>query len=326
MKLSDVVSHFLIDCENRSLSDGTVSLYRRVLGLLVRRLEQDCKLTELEDVAIVHLRQFLSFLMRSDENEKRFPDLERQGKLAPITIRTYTKLVKAFFKWCVCEELLKTDPSSRLAVPKVPQLVTPAFTPEHVEKMLAVCDLNKRDGFRDYVLLLTLLDTGMRVSELCSLRVSDVYDRHVKVMGKGRKEREIGLHPEVSKLLWKYIHKYRIAVDSNEDRVFLGKKGALTISGVESLFNRIERKSGITGVRVSPHTLRHTFAKWYLKRGGDLFKLSRELGHSGVQITGNTYLGDFNSTDAREDHSDFSPIGRLRLSGVKRNGGGTKGK
>ena len=70
-------------------------------------------------------------------------------------------------------------------------------------------------------------------------------------------------------------------------------------------------KSGITDVRVSPHTLRHTFAKWYLLRGGDLFKLSRELGHSGIQITGEVYLADFKSTDARQDHEDFSPVGRL---------------
>ncbi len=281
MRLNGVVDHFLIDCENRRLSDGTIALYRRVLGLMVRRLEQDSKVTELDEVAVVHLRQFLSFLLRSDEHEKRYPERDRQGKLAPITVRLDVKIVKVFFKWCVSEDLLKTDPSARLAVPKVPQHVTVTFTPEHIEKMLAACDTTKNGGFRDYVLLLTLLDTGMRVSELCDLRVSDVHDRYVKVMGKGRKEREIGLHPEVSKLLWKYIHKYRHTTDSNEDRVFLGKRGALTISGVESLFNRVERKSGIEGVRVSPHTLRHTFAKWYLMRGGDLFKLSRELGHSG---------------------------------------------
>jgi len=326
MKLGDVVSHFLIDCENRSLSDGTINLYRRVLGLLMRRLEQDSKVTELEEVRIIHLRQFLSFLLRSDENEKRFPELDRQGKLAPITVRNYTKMVKAFFKWCMNEELLKVDPSTRLAVPKVPQLVTATFTPEQIEAMLAICDTSKNAGYRDYVLLLTLLDTGMRVSELCSLRISDVHDRHIKVMGKGRKEREIGLHPEVSKLLWKYIHKYRFTTDPNEDHVFLGKKGALTISGIESLFNRIERKSGVTGVRVSPHTVRHTFAKWYLMRGGELFKLSRELGHSGVQITGNTYLGDFNSTNARQDHESFSPIGGLHLPGMKKSTNAKKSK
>jgi integrase/recombinase XerD len=325
MKLDDVVKHFLIDCENRRLSDGTIVLYRRVLGLLVHRLAEDSKITDLEEVRIVHLRQFLHFLFHSDESNKRFPNHYRQEKLAPTTVRNYVIFVKAFFHWCVVEELLTTDPAARLSKPKVPQHVTMAFTAEHIEKMLATCDTGTNEGFRDYVLLLTLLDTGMRVSELCNLCVADVYDRHIKVMGKGRKEREIGLHPEVSKLLWKYIHKYRRARDPDEDHVFIGKRGAaLKISGVEALFNRVERKSGITGVRVSPHTLRHTFAKWYLMRGGEIFKLSRELGHSGIQITGNTYLGDFNSTNARQDHESFSPIGDLRLSGRRKSSKGKK--
>src|SRR2546421_2773491 len=182
MRLNGVVDHFLIDCENRRLSDGTIALYRRVLGLMTRRLEQDSKVTELDEVAIVHLRQFLSFLLRSDEKEKRYPEHDRQGKLAPVTVRLDVKIIKAFFKWCVTEDLLKTDPSARLAVPKVPQHVTATFTPEHIEKMLAACDTSKNGGFRGYVLLLTLLGTGGRGSELCDLPGSDVDDRYVKVV------------------------------------------------------------------------------------------------------------------------------------------------
>ena len=68
---------------------------------------------------------------------------------------------------------------------------------------------------------------------------------------------------------------------------------------------------------MTPHTMRHTFSKRYLKNGGDLFKLSRELGHSSVQITGNVYLGDFKSEDARQDHDKFSPIEDMRLSRIK---------
>jgi integrase/recombinase XerD len=69
--------------------------------------------------------------------------------------------------------------------------------------------------------------------------------------------------------------------------------------------------------------MRHTFSKRYLKNGGDLFKLSRELGHSSIQITSETYLADFNSTDAREDHDRFSPLGDVKLGKVK---DGKKGK
>ena len=191
------------------------------------------------------------------------------------------------------------------------------FTPEQIEKLLATCDTSTRPGFRNYVMFLVFLDTGMRVSELCSLRLSDVHPRHVKVAGKGQKEREIGIHPEVSKLLWKYIHKYRGPAEPGEHHVFLSERGPLSASGVETIFDQMEQQSGIHDVRVSPHTLRHTFSKQYLKRGGDLFKLSRELGHSSVQITGNIYLGDFRSTDARQEHDRYSPIEGMRLGRVK---------
>jgi len=211
----------------------------------------------------------------------------------------------------------------RLSKPKAPQKVLATFTAEHIERMLAVCDTDTRTGFRDYVILLLLLDTGMRVSELCSLRVADVYPHYVKVFGKGQKEREIGLHPDVSKLLWRYISKHRATFGIEDNHVFLGERGPLTVSGVDMIFHIIEKKAGITDVRVSPHTMRHTFSKQYLKRGGDLFKLSRELGHSSVQVTGKIYLGDFNSTDARQDHDRYSPIGGVKLGKVK---DGKKGK
>ena len=251
------------------------------------------------------------------DSDKRFPHAIIQGRLASSTVGTYVSVVKAFFQWCFDEGLLNANPAARLSKPKVSQRVIATFTPEHIEKMLAACDTDTRTGFRDYVILLLLLDTGMRVSELCNLRLSDVYPRYVKVFGKGQKEREIGLHPDVSKLLWRYINKHRATFGIEDNHMFLGERGPLTVSGIEMIFNSIGKRAGITDVRVSPHTMRHTFSKQYLKRGGDLFKLSRELGHSGVQVTGKIYLADFNSTDARQEHDRYSPIGGVKLGKVK---------
>jgi integrase/recombinase XerD len=126
--------------------------------------------------------------------------------------------------------LLESNPSARLVQPKAPDYLIPTFTPEHLEKMLATCDLKTNEGFRNYVLLLVLLDTGMRVSELCGLRVEDVHvagsgGAYVRVFGKGRKEREIGLHPEVGKLVWKYVHKYRRPAEPDEVALFIGRYG-----------------------------------------------------------------------------------------------------
>jgi len=315
MRLTDVIEQYLIECDNRGRADGTLALYRRELGLLARWLE--CLgVVDLEVVTLSLLRQFLNFLINSD-SEKRFPNAIIQGRLLPSTIGTYVSVVKAFFQWCVVEDLLSASPAARLKKPQVAKKVLPTFTDEHIEKMLAACDTDSRTGFRDYVILLVLLDTGMRVSELCGLRLTDVYPRYVRVMGKGQKEREIGIHPDVSKMLWRYINKHRASFNIEDDHVFLSERGPLTVVAVEVMFETIGKRAGVTGVRVSPHTMRHTFSKRYLKSGGDLFKLSRELGHSSVQVTGNIYLGDFNSTDARQDHERHSPVNGVNLGKVK---------
>lgn len=311
MKLTDVLDQYVVDCENRGVAVGTLALYRRDLGLLLGWLEQT-GIVDLEAVTLPLLRQFLNYLINSD-SAKRFPNAMIKGRLSPSTVGTYVSVVKAFFQWCAMEELVSTSPAARLKKPTVPKKVVAAFTPEYVDRMLAVCDLDTRSGYRDYVILLVLLDTGIRVAELCNLRLSDVHLRHIKVFGKGQREREIGLHPNVSKLLWKYINKFRAEFGIDDDHVFLGERGPLTVSGVELMFTCVGEKASIVDMPVTPHKMRHTFSKQYLKRGGDLFKLSRLLGHSSVQVTGNIYLADFKSTDARQDHDRYSPAGDVKM-------------
>jgi integrase/recombinase XerD len=322
MKISGergVLQQFLLDCESR-LINGSLRLYRRQLGVLIGFLTSR-GVVEIEEVKIVDLREYIHFLSHSEDNTVLYPDARRRIKRSPgpSTVASHVRVIKAFFSWCVEEELLEKSPALRLAMPKIPKRVIVTLSSAQIDKILASCDVSTVQGFRDYVILVLLLDTGMRVSELVSLRLSNVYSRYVKVLGKGMKEREIGLHPDVSRLLWMYIQKYRDASAwPSEDRVFLGRKGALTTEGIEQVFQRVEVASGIEGVRFSPHTMRHTFSKQYLKNGGDLFKLSRELGHSDVQVTGRVYLGDFHSSDAREDHSTFSPIIDINIIKSKR--------
>ncbi|TMC14964.1 MAG: integrase, partial [Chloroflexi bacterium] len=240
------------------------------------------------------------------------------GPLSANSVRAYVRVWKAFFNWCYQEELIEVDVVTRLRSPEPVKKIIPAFTVEHIQKMLDTCDTSTDLGFRNYVILLLFLDTGMRLSELAGLNVGDVHEQFVKVLGKGRKEREIGIRPEVGKLLWKYIHKYRKPTNSSEVALFVSDRGRrMNIGTVKEVLRSVKKKSGIDDVRVSAHTFRHTFAKWYLKRGGELFKLSRELGHSSIKIT-EVYLKDFGSTEAREDHNAFSPIGLLDLGKRRR--------
>lgn len=312
MDMESTIQHFISDCEIRGLTGETVSWYQRHLRLFACKLAEVASITQVEAVKIAHLRQFIQQLMttQAGANNPRMPTQERL--LSPFTVRGYVRAIKVFFAWCYREELLESNPAARLVQPKAPDYLVPAFTVEHIEKMLATCDLKTPMGFRDYVILLVLLDTGMRISELCGLTLAGVQGSYVKVIGKGRKEREIGLHPNVARLLWRYINKYR-GVSEGVENVFLGRGGRpLHYEGVDSLLGRVKRASGIAGVRVSAHTFRHTFAKFYLERGGELFDLSREMGHSTVQVT-EIYLKDYRSTEARKHHPKYSPVESIKL-------------
>ncbi|SRR5258707_1470180 len=312
MKLTEVIEQYLIDCENRNLSGGTICAYQRQLGLMVRWLVGQ-GVQELEEVTVPLMRSYLNYLKHSDSSD-RYEQVVRSGKLADSTLGRYVSAVKAFFQWCVAEDLISSSPASRLRKPTVEEKVVPGLTSDEIERLLVCCDQSTRAGYRNYVMLLLLLDAGIRVAELCSLLLVDVHQRYIKVHGKGHREREIGIHPDVSKVLWKFIHKHRGAFMVESEYVFLGERGPLTVSGVETIFDRLEKESGIS---VHPHILRHTHSKEYLKQGGDLFKLSRELGHSNVQVTGKTYLGDFKSSDAIQDHSKYSAVNSVKLGRPK---------
>ncbi len=312
-----VVRHFLLDAEVRQRSAHTLASYRYILALLVKLLDTVCGVSDLEQVTVIHLRQCVEHLLHDTVpvvKSRRLPD---NGKtLAISSVRGHLRVWKVFFNWCFQEELIDKNPALRLSFPKADKRIIPAFTDEQVEKMLACFDLSTEMGFRDYLIILLLLDTGIRLSEISELEVGNVHDTYIKVFGKGRKEREVGIHPDVSKLLWKYIHKYRKPKNPDEKMLFLatGKGAGLPLgqAGVKQMIDRVKKATGITDMRVSPHVFRHTFAKMYLKAGGDVFSLSREMGHSNVQIT-NVYLQDFDSSDARRHHTTFSPINRLKL-------------
>jgi integrase/recombinase XerD len=307
-----VLEHYLMDVDNRR-ADLTVVTYRQRLEVLVKLLRDLCGVDELEKVTVLHLRQCVQYLLNNTVSEKgRLPGLG--DRLSPSGVAAYVRVWKAFFSWCFQEELIEVNPAARLKQPQVPKKVTPAFTSEQVEKMLAVCDMHTARGFRDYVILLLLLDTGIRIGEIAGLTVDSVnfQGSYITVDGKGGKQRDVGIYPEMSKLLWKYIHKYRKPANPDERALFLGRRGALRANGVQQMIKYVQKKAGLEDVEMHAHVFRHTHSKEYMDRGGDVLKLSRELGHSSLRTT-EIYLRSFQSSDAVKDHNSHSPLSGIRF-------------
>lgn len=164
--------------------------------------------------------------------------------------------------------------------------------------------------------MLTMLDTGIRCNELNSLRLPDVNldSRLFKVWGKGSRERLVPIGTKVQKAIWKYLNRYRPDPASPRyDHVFLTRDGRpLTKDRLEAIIERYGKKAGITGVRVSPHTFRHTMAVTFLRNGGDVFTLQRILGHSQLEVL-RGYV-NLAQSDISRVHQRNSPADNLEFA------------
>jgi len=314
MKLQAAIQGFLMDWELRGRSPKTLQLYRSCLMVLARWLEGQ-GVTTVEEVTVTHLR---SFVLETQQRPAGSVNPNRPAAAdghppTPATMQGYVKAIKLLFKWLVEEEVIGRNPALRLHKPTDARHVVVTFSHAHLHALFGACDLSTSLGFRDYVLMLVLLDTGVRVSELCGLTLDDVHEGYFKVFGKGRKEREVGVSPTTAKFLWKYIHQYRPESDDNVRALFTNITGKpLTPWGIQQMLQRLREAAGITDVPVTAHNFRHTFARTWLERGGEVYSLSRLMGHSSVKIT-EICLEDFKSRQARVQHAKFSPINNLKL-------------
>src|SRR5215813_8324144 len=314
MKLQAAIQGFLMDWELRGHSPNTLRLYRSNLHTLAHWLDEQ-GITEVEEVTIAQLRVFMLHTQQrpADAGHPHKRPAVDGRPVSTATLQSYVKSIKVLFHWLVDEEVLVRNPALRLQKPSGPKRVKVTFKPEHLTTLFGVCDLTHSLGFRDYVVMLMLLDTGIRVSELCDLTLESAHEGYLMIFGKGRKEREVGISPTTAKFLWKYIHQHRTAANDTVTTLFTGVSGQpLHPSGVEKLVQRVKRAAGIEEVPVTPHKFRHTFARTWLERGGEIYSLSRLLGHSSVKIT-EIYLEDFQSRQARTHHACYSPVNDLKL-------------
>jgi site-specific recombinase XerD len=295
------------------LTPDTQRWYEHKLRHFAEWCHQDAQGREIElsDIHPSLIRKFLEYY--------RTTDTKQFGKLpSAYTVRGSAQVVKGFLSWCSDEGLLRNaDIARRIRMPKVDQKVIETFTPEQIKRLFAACRNESYITlqYRDRAMLAVFLGTGVRAGELCGMRTSDVSldpknarGNYVKVFGKGRKEREVGLPASAVEHLMKYIRRYRFA-DETEPRIFLSRAGQpMTPSGLYQWMDRLGEWAGITGVRCSPHTLRHTFAVQYLLAGGDVYLLSRILGHSTVSTT-EIYLKSMKQHQVRK--ASFSVLDRI---------------
>ena len=296
-EMESALQQYLGFCRCRNLSPDTLVYYRLRLRRFFAFCRERAGISRCDEVTRATVREFIC--------------AEMQNGYAIKTINHNLIALKTFYSFLLGEGMAGASPAADVKLLKGERKIIQTFSQEQVDRLLAECNHKTFIGLRDYTVMLTLLDTGLRVSELCGLRLEDIdwAGGFLKVMGKGSKERMVPFGNLLTSTLRDYIRR-RGEIDG-ETHVFLSQfAGPLDRAVVRQIIHKLGIRAGLSGVRVSPHTFRHTFARNWIMNGGDPFSLQRILGHTTQYMVSqyvNLALGDL-----RVQHTKFSPVDNMR--------------
>ncbi|MFC2062614.1 tyrosine-type recombinase/integrase [Chloroflexota bacterium] len=253
------------------------------------------------------IRSFLGYIL-STEHRWGSNNSRANRKAGPVTVQRYYTGLKVFFNWCVADGYFEFSPMATLKKPKAPKKIVKAIVPEDITRLLNAINGRDFNSIRNKTIIVLALDTGLRLSEIANLKLLEIKDETITVTGKGAKQRVVRIGAKVQKAIWRYmLVRQQIADGCNA--LWVTRQGTpLSIDGVHQMIVKLGKKLGL---EVSPHRLRHSFALYYLRNGGDVFTLQTLLGHSTLEIV-KGYLGSLSSEDAINSHKRYSPMDNFK--------------
>lgn len=317
IELDALAKHLELYNRTEGKSPRTIEWYNLALRQFRRFLIESGRPTRLGELGEFEVREFILHLQGITKWRDNPYVPNHNGKLAAISIQTYIRALRAFFNWLHEQGYTYENRLAKLKPPKAPTKVVQILTEEEIAKVLGCIDRNTAAGARNYAVLMLLLDSGLRSSELRSVELNEVNVEvgYLKVMGKGGKERIVPFGVSVQKALLRYLFHFRpepfnLAVET----LFLTLDGKpLTRDSVRMILRRLARKSGVK--RLHPHLCRHTFATSYLVNGGDVFSLQQILGHTSLEMV-RRYV-NLASAQVRVQHRKLSPMDRMNLGRIR---------
>lgn len=302
MLLEDVLKEYLYECQLRKLSERTTKGLRNNNRRLFRYLESQFVISELEDVKRIHVQSFVNYLAESGHKE--------------TYVNSMIKCFRGLFAYCEAEEYIKESPMKKIKFQKEELTVIRTFNADEIKRMISCYSGRTFLEMRNRLIIVVLLDSGIRNSELCDIQLKDINENSIKIHGKGKKIRYVPLTPAINKNLIRYLrvreHYIRDKYNYQIQYLFLSQKGKrLTPETVERVVKECGQQSNVREeLRCSPHSCRHYYAQTQLKNGCDLFTVSRLLGHSNINIT-KRYLNSMDMDDVLEMGQKTTPLRNL---------------
>ncbi len=260
----------------KSLSDNSVEAYLRDVEKLTTYLQITDAAKSPSDIVLKDLQGFIKWIAEL-------------GMTSTSQARIISG-IKAFYKYCIQEQISITDPSTLLDAPKTKRLLPDTLSFTEIENMIAAIDLSKPEGGRNKAILETMYSCGLRVSETVNLKISCLYldVGFIRVIGKGDKERLVPIGRDAIKHINIYrdeIRKHQPIQKDFEDYLFLNNRGKmLSRIMIFYIIKDLAAKAKINKT-ISPHTLRHSFATHLVEGGADLRAVQEMLGHESITTT-----------------------------------------
>jgi integrase/recombinase XerC len=302
--LKDLMAQFSNSNDAANLSPRTVRWYDELLEAFLRWLEEGGVEFVLGSFTLERAEEYVRHLKRRNNQHNG-------RKLSPHTVHAQVRVLKVFSGYLADRGYTHGNVLRGLRYPRVspPQIKT--LSEKEILDILAAAATDRATGFRNYCIVATFLDNGLRCSELANLLFEDarLEEGRLEVTGKGNKRRSVPISPRVRGLLMRYSGRDREqTVPYHEEPFFLSEAGEpLTRNAVSLMLRRLGRRAGMP--RLHPHLLRHTFATSWLRNGGDVETLRCILGHADYRMV-QRYL-HLREEDILARHHSCSPMERL---------------
>jgi len=326
LNFSFQLDEFMLFCRSRQLREKTMNSYEQTLRLFERWCWERFQIENVDQITESVVRRYINDLMErgkysfyTDGKRKtiNYPERRRdfRNPISITTINNYIRNLRVFFNWLDRDYLLPKNPMKKIRQLKNNRKAKEYISDEDFKRLIGLLDKSYFSEHRDFVMIILMIDTGMRLGECSLLLVEDVNLAKKQVFlraenTKGRKDRIVFFSPKTETILRRWLQfKDRYA---ESDYLFPVKYSgaAIGVSNFETNFKKYLKRAALNE-SISPHCLRNNFAKRCLMNGMDIFTLSKILGHSSVRVTEEAYL-DLNSDDIQKRYQNFSPMATIK--------------